>query len=726
MQEITRWVWEEKYRLKDVDGQPLDATLQDTWWRVARALAQAEKPELRDEWATKFFHVMDRLEFLPAGRIIAGAGTNRRVTLFNCFVLGQIKDSLSGIMDALKDAAMTMRQGGGIGHDFSTLRPHGAPVLGVGSTSSGPLSFMSQWDAMCRTIMSAGTRRGAMMGTLRCDHPDVEAFIEAKRDATKFRMFNLSVLVTDAFMQAVKHDQPWELKFGDRVYKTLPARQLWDQITRATYDVADPGVIFIDRINATNPLRRLETISATNPCGEQPLPPYGACLLGSVNLTKFINHPFAGAATFYFGKLRDAVAVAVRMLDNVIDVSNFPLEAQRVEAMAKRRIGIGITGLADALAMLNVPYSEGATLAGQIAETVNAAAAEASCELGREKGSFPLFNRQDYPHHSHRRNSHVTSIAPTGTISLLMGNVSSGIEPIFDLTSTRRVLQADGSHKKIEVSDYAYELCLKHAPAFMMPSQGKLFERVVDLTPEHHLAIQAACQPHVDSSISKTINCPENISFDDFKSIYARAYELGCKGCTTYRPNATTGSILSSATMEVKVPPTLGLPTQGGNVVELTPILKRPARLDGTTYKLKPPGAEHAMYVTITHVEDGGRLRPFEMFINTKNLEHSVWTMALTRMVSAIFRKGGDLSFIQGELGAVHDPRGGYWQDQRYVPSIIAGIGDVVAQHLAALAGEVTVTTTQSVGLYCPACQRGKLVMQEGCAKCDSCTFTKC
>src|SRR5579883_2986884 len=353
---IAQQIWDMKYRLKGEGGVALDKTIEDSWRRIARALAEPERPEERALWAERFYEALEGFRFLPAGRVVAGAGSGRNVTLFNCFVMGTIPDDMSGIFTHLREAALTMQQGGGIGYDFSTLRPKGAPVKGVGADASGPLSFMDVWDAMCRTIMSAGYRRGAMMATLRCDHPDIEAFIEAKHEPGRLRMFNLSVLVTDAFMGAVKEDAPWELKFGGTTFKVLPARELWDKIMRATYSYAEPGVIFIDRINQRNNLSYCETISATNPCGEQPLPPYGACLLGSINLASLVLDPFAPEARLDMARLREVVPVAVRMMDNVIDVSRFPLDQQTHEAHAKRRIGLGVTGLADALIMCNVRY----------------------------------------------------------------------------------------------------------------------------------------------------------------------------------------------------------------------------------------------------------------------------------------------------------------------------------------------------------------------------------
>ncbi|MEL6794329.1 MAG: ribonucleotide reductase N-terminal alpha domain-containing protein, partial [Pseudomonadota bacterium] len=351
---IAEQIWDMKYRLKQPDGTPADATVEDTWARIAKDLASVEADP--SGWEPRFYDALADFKYLPAGRIIAGAGTARDVTLFNCFVMGTVPDTMEGIFEMLKEAALTMQQGGGIGYDFSTIRPKGAAVKGVGSDASGPLSFMDVWDAMCRTIMSAGSRRGAMMATMRCDHPDIEDFVEVKRDPARLRMFNLSVLVTDDFMSAVKDDADWPLSFNGEVFRTVRAKDLWNRMMQATYDVAEPGVIFIDRINRLNPLNYVETIAATNPCGEQPLPPYGACLLGSINLAKLVEAPFEDGAALDEAALDDLVATAVRMMDNVVDASRFPLEAQEREARAKRRIGLGVTGLADALLMVGLRY----------------------------------------------------------------------------------------------------------------------------------------------------------------------------------------------------------------------------------------------------------------------------------------------------------------------------------------------------------------------------------
>ncbi len=749
---IAESIWDMKYRFKSADGVAIDRTVEDSWRRVARALAEGEKAP--DAWEERFYAALEDFRFLPAGRIAAGAGTERQVTLFNCFVMGTVPDDMGGIFDHLREAALTMQQGGGIGYDFSTLRPRGAEVKGVGADASGPLSFMDVWDAMCRTIMSAGSRRGAMMATMRCDHPDIEDFIAAKSDPARLRMFNLSVLVTDAFMDAVKADGPWELSFGGKVFHTLQARDLWNRIMQATYDFAEPGVIFIDRINAANNLNYCETIAATNPCGEQPLPPYGACLLGSINLARLVADPFEARAALDEAALEELVTTAVRMMDNVVDTSKFPLEAQAQEAQAKRRIGLGVTGLADALLMVGLRYGsdEAVVQTEDWLHRIARAAYLASVELAKEKGPFPLFEAEAYLASGTMqamdadvreavakhgiRNALLTSIAPTGTISLYAGNVSSGIEPVFAYSYTRKVLQKDGSRTEEEVEDYAVQLWRQKFGDAELPAH---FVNAQTLPPGDHVKMQAAAQKWVDSSISKTINCPADISFEAFKDVYMQAWDLGCKGCTTYRPNDVTGSVLSVSEAADKAPGETGLPVESGEVVYMSEPLDRPNELEGATYKLKWPDSSHAIYVTVNDIVMGGRRRPFEVFINSKNMEHFAWTVALTRMISAVFRRGGDVSFVVEELKAVFDPRGGAWMGGKYIPSILAAIGGVLEQHMIQtgfLEGEgmglkedpkaQVVNLGGGLGPACPSCGQYEMRMVEGCMTCGSCGHSKC
>lgn len=473
---------------------------------------------------------------------------------------------MDGIFDALKEGALTMQQGGGVGYDFSTLRPHGMPAQAVGGVASGPVSFMRIWDSMCDTLLSTGARRGAMMAALRCDHPDIFEFVRAKRDPARLRHFNLSVLATDAFMRAVKEDADWPLVFpavgepDSRVYRVVRARALWNEIMAATYDYAEPGVLFIDRINAQNNLWYAERLAATNPCGEIPLPPYGACNLGSLNLTRFVRAPFEGSAALDFAALEEATALVVRMLDNVCDLSRFPLEKQAQAAHAARRIGLGLTGLGNALIMLGLRYdgAEARQTAASIMRRICETAYRTSIELAREKGGFPLLNREKHVHGAFIRklpqdiragiaqhgirNSHLTAIAPTGTISLLANNVSSGLEPVFQYEYRRRIYEMDGQLHEYAVSDYAHALyrSLRGMEAPLTPA----FVTTEEISPYRHLDMQAALQPWVDNAISKTINIPVDYAFEEFQSVYQYAHEQGLKGCTTYRPNPITGQVL--------------------------------------------------------------------------------------------------------------------------------------------------------------------------------------
>ncbi|MEN3951964.1 LAGLIDADG family homing endonuclease [Iodidimonas sp. SYSU 1G8] len=1139
---ISTQIWDMKYRLKAADGTAVDKSVDDTWWRIARALAEPEAADSRESWAARFHAALEGFKFLPAGRIVAGAGSGRDVTLFNCFVMGTIPDDMSGIFDNLREAALTMQKGGGIGYDFSTLRPKGARVKGVGADASGPLPFMDVWDAMCRTIMSAGHRRGAMMATMRCDHPDIEAFIAAKQDPGRLRMFNMSVLVTDAFVEAVRNDGTWDLVFDGTVYRTMAARALWDSIMRATYAYAEPGVIFIDRINQRNNLWYAETIAATNPCvtadtwvmtaggprqvsslvgtpfdavvdgkvwpsgeqgffstgrkavlrlstdsghelrltadhpvqvtvrltrdvretawrkagelqpgdrvvlhdhraapgwagaygedegylmgllvgdgtlkddkavlsawpgsmvvcgsverpgvlavmdraldaarrlphrsdfrgwsavagrgerrlssaaikslaeslgmapgtkattpqvettssgfhrgflralfdadgsvqgthakgvsvrlaqsdvetlravqrmlarfgiasrlyrdrrpagprllpdgkggkaayecradhelviagdnlsvfaervgfedtdkdarlrqslsgyrrqlnkerfvavveaiepngdaevfdvqvpgvnafdanglyvhncGEQPLPPYGACLLGSVNLAMLVTDPFTPAAALDMDALDDLVTIAVRMMDNVVDTSRFPLEQQAHEARAKRRIGLGVTGLADALIMCRARYGapEAIALIERWMARIQRAAYLASAALAAEKGAFPLFDAEKYlagasvsemdedvreAIRTHGiRNALLTSIAPTGTISLFADNVSSGLEPVFSFTYTRKVLMPDGTRKEETVSDHAYRQYIRQfGENAVLPDY---FVTAQTLQPRDHVRMQAAVQKYIDSSISKTINCPEDISFEAFKDVYMQAYEMGCKGCTTYRPNDVTGSVLEATPQADADEPRLPLEEPAprhadeyaaGGVVYMTRPLDRPEALPGKTYKIKWADSDHAMYITLNDVVQDGRRRPFEIFINSKNMEHYAWTLGLTRMISAVFRRGGDVSFVVEELKAVFDPRGGQWMRGHYVPSLLAAIGEVIEAHLIDIgfikaeqdfnpkAERLRLAVGDAEGRpamrSCPKCGAPSLIRQEGCDTCISCGYSKC
>lgn len=581
--DISYHIWDSKYRWRDGETV-IDNTIQDTWQRVAKALASVE-PKNQNEWQARFYQILDGFKFLPGGRIMAGAGTQHRVTLFNCFVMGIVEDSMDGIFDGLKEGALTMQQGGGVGYDFSTLRPRGTLARTTGGIASGPVSFMRIWNTVCSTLLSTGARRGAMMATMRCDHPDIEEFIDAKQSSNELNHFNLSVQISDDFMTAVRQDDDWALVFpaveinndnkpaeiimkrwtgtsepvSCQVVKRVNARELWNKILRATYDYAEPGVLFIDRINALNNLWYCESISATNPCGEIPLPPYGACDLGSINLTQFVINPFTSNASLDMDGIRASVQVAVRLLDNVIDLSGYPLQKQSEIQSQNRRIGLGLTGLANALIMMEKHYAEAdaRNTAASIMKTICHTAYRASIELAREKGAFPRFDARHYlqgrfiqslPEDIRVgiekfgiRNSHLVAIAPTGTISLLANNISSGLEPVYDFSFKRRVLELDSSYKEYTVSDYSYHLWQQRQDNHPLPAQ---FVTAQQLTPQAHLQMQAALQPYVDNSISKTINIPEDLPFESFKDVYDQAYDNGLKGCTTFRPSPLREAIL--------------------------------------------------------------------------------------------------------------------------------------------------------------------------------------
>jgi ribonucleoside-diphosphate reductase alpha chain len=566
-----------------------EKSVDDVRRRVARGLAAVEKPEQRADWEKRFYDAMTA-GFIPGGRVNSAAGSGIAATLINCFVqpvgdaITETRNGVPSIYGALQQAAETMRRGGGVGYDFSAIRPRGAMVHGTHSRASGPISYMRVFDKSCETLESAGARRGAQMGMMRCDHPDIEDFIHAKRDGS-LTNFNMSVAVTDAFMRAVEHDGEIELwhaaepydkengyqrKDGTWVYRKVRARDLFDQIMHSTYDHAEPGVVFIDRVNADNNLSYAETIAATNPCGEQPLPPYGCCCLGSINLTRFVVDPFGAQPSFDFARFHEVSKVAIRALDNVLDATLWPLAEQHAEAQAKRRVGLGFTGLGNTLIMLNVRYDSEAAraLASDIARRMRDAAYEASAELAEEKGAFPLFDAEKFlaaPHCASRlpqelkariaksglRNSHLLSIAPTGTISLAFAaNASGGIEPTFSWTYIRKKRMPDGTRQEYAVEDYAYRLYrllggdLNHLPA--------PFVHALEMSARDHMLMIAAVQPYIDAAVSKTVNVPEDYPFEDFRALYLEAWKAGLKGITTYRPNNVIGSVLEVRKDDVK------------------------------------------------------------------------------------------------------------------------------------------------------------------------------
>jgi ribonucleoside-diphosphate reductase alpha chain len=559
--DISELIWASRYRGTDSDGVP-DRSIEDTWCRVARAIASVERDSAG--WERRFEAMLQGFRFLPGGRIVAGAGLGKEVTLFNCFVAGRLVDSLEGILESLKETALTMQHGGGIGLDFSPLRPRGSPAIRTGATASGPVSFMHVWDSMCETLLATGRRRGAMMGTLRCDHPDIEEFVDAKREPGVLQNFNLSVLVTDEFLHAVDQGRDWMLAYPQSaaaVARTsIPARRLWRHIVESALETAEPGVLFVDTINRENNLRYCETISATNPCGEVPLPPYGACDLGSINLAAAVSAPFSDAATIDHHQLGQLSVIAVRFLDNVIDVSRFPLQKQAEQARRTRRIGLGITGLGDALVMLGLRYdsADARNAATEMMRTIRDSAYRASIELAVEKGAFPDYDAGQYcespfierlptelrkPLQRHGiRNSHLLSIAPAGTISLLAGNLSSGVEPIYALEAERTIRSAGQTLHDIVVEDFAFRRwCAERGTGCALPES---FVTSNAISGDAHLAMQASLQPYIDNAISKTITLSPRATVDTVDDILRRAHHVGIKGCTVFRPGSMRGEVI--------------------------------------------------------------------------------------------------------------------------------------------------------------------------------------
>ena len=812
VQPISRDVLAEKY------FKPGESSLEQLYGRVARALASVEKPELRAEWEQKFLTNL-HVGAIGAGRIMSAAGTDIQATLINCFVQpvgdaiqGVDDEGYPGIYEALREAAETMRRGGGVGYDFSRIRPKGAFVKGTHSIASGPCSYMNVFDQSCSTVESAGSRRGAQMGVLRIDHPDVAEFITAKRTPGRWNNFNVSVGVSDAFMQAVAKGTDWELvhkaKPGQKVlegggyqradglwvYRKLPARELWDTIMQSTYDFAEPGILFLDQIGRDNNLNYCEKIEATNPCGEQPLPPYGCCDLGPIILTNFVRNPFGagGDAAFDFDAFEQVVATQVRALDNVLDVTFWPLEQQRNESADKRRIGVGFTGLGNALTMLKLRYDreDGRAMATEIARRMRDAAYRASVELAKEKGAFPKFKADGYlaegtfasrlpddiqaDIRQHGiRNSHLLSIAPTGTVSLAFAdNASNGIEPAFSWGYKRNKREADGSKSSYTVEDHAFRLYRSLVDSTVSSDDtGKLpdyFVNALEMSAQDHVAMMEAVQPFVDTSISKTVNIPEDYPYDSFKDLYRQAWQAGLKGLATYRPNSILGAVLETTPAKKDEPaaPASNAPAPAP-AVPYDPmrsvIEKRPAGgLPSVTEKIEywTSEGQQRLYLIVSFLPvpaadgNGTVERAIEFFMPVgQSGESQQWITATMRMLSLAARGGfldralSDMQKVTWDRGPVrlgtyekadgtHVPR---WHD-----SEVAAIGYAVenlianrqkaaqaslfdADELPAVEPQVApaamVPTSVMAGKKCPECGAHAMIRKDGCDYCTQCGF---
>ena len=799
-QPISTDVLREKY-LKDDE-----ASIEVLYDRVARALASVEKPELRAEFEQQFRRNLDA-GAIGAGRIMSAAGTGIQATLINCFVQpvgdciqGVDDDGYPGIYEALREAAETMRRGGGVGYDFSRIRPKGARVKGTASTASGPCSYINVFDHSCATVESAGARRGAQMGVLRIDHPDVHEFITAKRTPGRWNNFNVSVGVTDGFIEAVQQGRDWELVHpaepgaeqmqqgarkradGQWVYRTLAARELWDTIMQSAYDFAEPGILFLDRIQTDNNLRALESINATNPCGEQPLPPYGCCDLGPIILPRFVRNAFdqGGSAAFDFEAFAQSVALQVRALDNVLELTHWPLPQQQREAQAKRRIGVGFTGLGDTLVMLGLPYNaaEGREMARRIAECMRDAAYTASVALAREKGAFPLFDANTYlaegtfasrlPEALKQqirkhglRNSHLLSIAPTGTVSLAFAdNASNGIEPAFSWTYTRKKREADGSRSEYEVQDHAYRVYkalggdTAHLPA--------AFVSALEMSAEDHIAMMQAVQPYIDTSISKTVNVAADYPYEDFKKLYLQAWSARLKGLATYRPNSILGAVLEVKPTEApEAAPAAAAPVAAADPMR-TVIESRPlGALDAVAEKIEYWTSEGAksLYLIVSFLplsrgEGKGTVdRAIEFFMPVgQSGESQQWITSSMRLLSLAARGGfleralSDMRKVAWDRGPVRcghkvredGARVPLWHDSE-VAAIAWAVQNILelraqrqgtADQLALPLPEVQEPAPSApaaggvmAGKKCPDCGAHAVIKKDGCEYCTQCGF---
>jgi len=718
--DISQEIWEKKYRYGE------EKSYDDTVKRLVKTCANVEESEEnRRDYETYFYELLRDYRFLPGGRIIAGLGTDMNQTLFNCFTLPPIEDSIDGIFEEVKLNAIIHSFGGGTGVNFSTLRPKNDKVKGKGGIASGPVSFMTVFDAETKTITTGNSRKGANMGILNVDHPDIIDFINAKHNLDTLTQFNISVGITDEFLNAVTKNEDWELKFSGKVYNKINARDLWGLILKSAYDYAEPGVINLTTINKLNNLYYCEEITATNPCSEQPLPPYGCCLLGSFNLTKFVINPFQDKAQFNYSLFKKLIEYAVRFLDNVIEISPYPTEEYRVNQQNKRREGIGIMGLGSMLAMLKLPYNspEALEVTKEILKTLRDTAYLSSSKLAKERGSFKAFDTEKYLNSNFIkrlpdsikdhiktngiRNSHLISIAPTGSISLIADNVSSGIEPIFSLSYTRKVLDKEtGKFQEYEVQDYAYNLYRNYYDKKETPDY---FTTTYDITPKDHIEILKLASYYTDSAVSKTVNLPRDYPFKDFDSLFMYAMKSDIKGLTVYREGSREGILLRKEDTTAKF---------------TRP--ERPHRLEGFTYKIKTPKSSY--YITLNHILEGNKRRPFEIFINTRDSSSIHWITALSRLISAIFMREENPSFIIDQLRTVVEPNGGYWRDGKRIPSVLSDIADILEEYLkeiGVIEGEEKTEESEEFDI-CPQCGHMTYTKSAGCAHCLACGYSRC